>query len=173
MDLIINKVMEFEVIHYADRNGVIEFSARSAVVKSGLAGFVESEYLLGVEFEVFGIVFKFAGLLGKLLGSLGSGLEIGLRLGENLFVCLIDGIRYIAFVSAVENGSHNIDSETARGKSEVNLKNLTDIHTRGNAERVKTYIERCAVGKEGHIRYREDSRNNALVTVAARHLVAD
>ena len=46
-----------------------------------------------------------------------------------------------------------------------------DVHTGRNTERIKNNIQWGAVGQEGHILTRKDARNNALVTVASRHLV--
>ena len=42
----------------------------------------------------------------------------------------------------------------------------------GHAERVEHDIDRRAVGEERHVLLRRDARDDALVAVAARHLVA-
>ena len=55
----------------------------------------------------------------------------------------------------------------------MHLKHLTDIHSGRNAQRIKNDIERSSVGKERHILGRKYSRNDTLITVTARHLVAD
>ena len=59
------------------------------------------------------------------------------------------------------------------GVSQMNLENLSDVHTGRNAQGVKAYVKGCTVGQEGHILLRKDSRNNTLVTVTTCHLVTD
>ena len=53
------------------------------------------------------------------------------------------------------------------------LEHLTYIHSGRHAHRVEDDVERSSVRKERHILGRKYSRNDALVSVAARHLVAD
>ena len=86
---------------------------------------------------------------------------------------LLEHFLDISFVCAVEYGSHNSPAEMLCGKSEVDLKNLTDIHSGRNTQRVKNDIKRSAVLKEGHILLRKNTGNNTLVSVTACHLVAD
>ena len=73
----------------------------------------------------------------------------------------------------VEYGSHDSPAEMLSGKSEVNLKNLTDIHSGRNAQRVKNDVKRCTVLKERHILLRKNTGNNALISVTACHLITD
>ena len=49
----------------------------------------------------------------------------------------------------------------------------TDIHTGRNAERIEHDIERCAIRQERHFLFRQDSRHNTLVSMTARHFIAD
>ena len=86
---------------------------------------------------------------------------------------VLERLEDIAFVSAVEYGSHNLPAERLCGVAEVNLENLTDVHTGRYAEGVEYDVERGAVGQEGHILHGQNAGHNALVAVAARHLVAD
>ena len=60
-----------------------------------------------------------------------------------------------------------------RGPAEVRLEDLTDVHTRRHAERVENDLDRRSVGEVRHVLFRQDARDDALVTVAAGHLVAD
>ena len=60
-----------------------------------------------------------------------------------------------------------------RGPAEVGLENLADVHTRRNAERVEHDLHRRAVRQIRHVLFRQDARDDALVAVAAGHLVAD
>ena len=74
---------------------------------------------------------------------------------------------------AVKDGGLYLVAQMLRGKAEMHLEHLTDIHSGGNAQGVEHDIERRAVRKEGHILLRKYSRNNTLVAVAACHLIAD
>src|SRR5699024_411923 len=74
---------------------------------------------------------------------------------------------------AVEHRGLDLPAALLGGKAEVYLEHLTDVHTGRNAQGVKHNVKRCAVLEEGHILLRQDAGNNTLVTVAARHLVAD
>ncbi len=74
---------------------------------------------------------------------------------------------------AVKYRSGNLLSELSVSKAEMHLKNLSDVHSGRNAQRVKNYIKRSTVVKERHILLRKYSRNDALVTVSTCHLIAD
>ena len=60
-----------------------------------------------------------------------------------------------------------------RGPPEMRLENLADVHTRRNAERIEHDLDRRAVRQIRHVLFRQDARDDALVAVAAGHLVAD
>ena len=55
----------------------------------------------------------------------------------------------------------------------MHFQNLTDIHTGGNTQGIEHDVQRRTVIQERHILLRQDAGNNALVTVAARHFIAD
>ena len=55
----------------------------------------------------------------------------------------------------------------------MRFENLTDVHTRRNAERIQNDFHRRAIRERRHIFFRNDARDDALVTVAAGHFVAD
>ena len=76
-------------------------------------------------------------------------------------------------VGAVEDRSCDLPAESLCGIAEVDFQDLTDIHTGRNAQRIKDDIKRSAVGQIRHILTGQDTGNNALVAVAAGHLVAD
>ena len=106
--------------------------------------------------------------------KLASGASVGKdRLTVLTDTEILEHFLDIRFVCAVEYWSHNSPAEMLCGKSEVDLKNLTDIHSGRNAQRVKNDIKRGAVLKEWHILLRKNTGNNTLVSVAACHLVAD
>ena len=67
----------------------------------------------------------------------------------------------------------DLRAEFFRSPAEVRFENLSDVHTRRNAERVQNDFHRRAVGHVRHVFFRNDARDDALVSVAACHLVAD
>ena len=73
MDLIVNEVVEFEEVHNADRNGVVELLAGASVVKSDLAVISEEMDLGLVEFNAVLLslclcLFDGAAVVGSLAG---------------------------------------------------------------------------------------------------------
>ena len=60
-----------------------------------------------------------------------------------------------------------------RGPAQVRFENLSDVHTRRNAERIEHDLHRRSIGQIRHVFFRKNARDHALVTVAAGHLVAD
>src|SRR6202051_2416534 len=55
----------------------------------------------------------------------------------------------------------------------MRFENLSHVHTRRNAERIENDLHRGAVGHVRHIFLRNDTRDDAFITVAAGHFVAD
>ena len=56
--------------------------------------------------------------------------------------------------------------------AEVGLEDLADVHAGGDAQRVEDDVHRAAVLQVGHVLLGQDPRDDALVAVAAGHLVA-
>ena len=97
-------------------------------------------------------------------------------------VHLAFGVDYIVFVEelfdvllggAVEYGGGYLPAELLAHQPQVHFEHLTDVHSGRHAEGVENYLQRGAVRKEGHIRLGKHAGDDALVAVAARHLVAD
>ena len=59
------------------------------------------------------------------------------------------------------------------GPAEVGFQDLAHIHTGRHAERIQHDLHRGPVRQVGHILFRQDARDHALVAVAPGHLVAD
>ena len=74
---------------------------------------------------------------------------------------------------AVEHRRREVETERVRRPPEVRLENLADVHTRRHAERVEHDLHRRAVRQIRHVLLGQDARDDALVAVAAGHLVAD
>ena len=60
-----------------------------------------------------------------------------------------------------------------RGPAEVGLEDLTDVHARGHAQGIQHDVDRRAVRQVRQVGFRQDAGDDALVAVAAGHLVAD
>ena len=73
----------------------------------------------------------------------------------------------------VENGRLDIDAQCMACPAEVNLQDLSDVHTRWHAERVQHDIYRCSIGQVRHIFSRQNLSHHTFVAVTPRHLVAD
>ena len=54
----------------------------------------------------------------------------------------------------------------------MGFENLSDVHTRWNAQRVENDVDRCTIGQERHVFLRKDPRDNTLVSVTSGHFVA-
>ena len=55
----------------------------------------------------------------------------------------------------------------------MRFQHLADVHARGNAQRVQHNVHRRPVRQEGHVLLGDNLGHDTLVSVAARHLVAD
>ena len=74
---------------------------------------------------------------------------------------------------AVEHRRREVQAQRVRRPAEVRLEDLADVHARGHAQRIEHDLDRRAVGQVRHVLLGEDPRDDALVAVAAGHLVAD
>src|ERR1044072_3714324 len=59
-----------------------------------------------------------------------------------------------------------------RRPPQMRFKYLADVHARRNAERVEHYLDRSAIGQVRHLFFGKYARDDALVSVTARHLIA-
>jgi hypothetical protein len=64
-------------------------------------------------------------------------------------------------------------AELEGGPAEVDLEDLADVHARRDAEGVEHEVDGGAVFQVREVLGRQDARDDALVAVAAGHLVAD
>ena len=78
----------------------------------------------------------------------------------------------VLLVGAVEHGGHDLPPQGFGGHAQVHFQHLADVHTGGHAQGVEHDVQGGAVGQEGHILLGQDAGDNALVAVAAGHLVA-
>ena len=73
--------------------------------------------------------------------------------------------------TSVEDRSGETYAQFLSGPAEDGLEDLSDIHTRGHAQRVEDYIYGCTVCEERHILYAHNLGDDTLVTMASGHLV--
>ena len=90
-----------------------------------------------------------------------------------IIVCQFQGILNIFFVCAVEDRGCYVKAEGFCSQREVNLKDLTDIHTGRYAQRIQYDVQRTTVGQVRHIFYRQYTGNDTFITMTACHLIAD
>jgi len=64
-----------------------------------------------------------------------------------------------------------MNTKTQRGHTNMNLKHLSDVHTRRYAQWVEDNLNWCTVRKERHIFFWQDTGNDTLVTVTSSHFV--
>src|SRR5688572_9050 len=86
---------------------------------------------------------------------------------------LLEPVLDLALGGAVEDRRREVEAERMRRPAEVRLENLADVHARRHAERVEDDLHRRAIRQIRHVLFRQDARDDALVAVAAGHLVAD
>ena len=112
-------------------------------------------------------------VLGGLVG------QIELLADEGLVIAHLPGqaghlqaLLDVLLGGAVEDGGGHLPAQGLGGVAQMDLQHLTDVHTGGHAQGVQHDIQGGAVGQEGHILLGQDTGHDALVAVAAGHLVA-
>ena len=81
--------------------------------------------------------------------------------------------RISSSLGAVEHRADGLEPELGGGPAQVGLEDLAHVHAARHAQRVQQDLDRGAVGQERHVLLGEDLGDDALVAVAAGHLVAD
>src|SRR5256885_11478478 len=180
VDFVVDKVRKLEHVDVADGNRLIEHVTRHAVEQIDFAGMRQAR-----NFEQVAN-FRFARTVENGRGERNSVLEAFGDFEQFLVVKLGDGLINRGFgedfLEPAANGfGANFLAEKAlqaiaeflAGPAEVRFENLTDVHTRRNAERIQNDFDGSAVGHIRHIFIGHDARDDALVTVTAGHFIAD
>src|SRR6266478_3540088 len=179
MDLVVDKMMQLEHVDVTYRHFAIERFAGATVVKLHLARMIEAgkiEHVLDI---------GFLRAVEDRGGDRHAMLEVGAKLDQTslvqgldrLFIAidLFQGVAQRPEIPAVVIGVDRLAdamAEAGAGPAQVGLKDLADIHAARHAERVEHNIDLLAVGKERHVLNRHDLGHDALVAVAAGHLIA-
>ena len=79
----------------------------------------------------------------------------------------------VVLAGPVEDRADGLEAELGGGPAQVGLEDLADVHAAGHAQRVEQDLDAGAVREERHVLLGEDLGDDALVAVAAGHLVAD
>ena len=90
-----------------------------------------------------------------------------------LFPGGIKGVADVILTGRVKDGGHHLDAAGLGCIAQVDLQNLTDVHTGRNAQGVQHDVQLGAVGQVRHIFLGQNAGDNTLVAVTACHLVAD
>ena len=162
-------MVKFQVVHEANR----------CLALKGFAGASVAELHLSVSLNRNALpLLAVIEVLFEIVHDLGIQNLAVLRLEVlKAAVCVVvrhlEHVHDVVLVRAVKDRGTHIEAEHFGREREVNLLDLTDVHTRRNAERVQHDIQRAAVRQEGHILHRKHARHDTLVAVAACHLIAD
>src|SRR5262249_47296093 len=180
VNLVVDKVRELKHVDVADGNRLIEHVSRHAVEQVDLSGMRQARNFKQVA------DFRFARAVEHGRGERDSFAEAFGDFEQLIVVEVGDGLVNRSFGEdflepAANRFRANFLAEKAlqavakffAGPAEVRFENLTDVHTRRNAERIQNDFDRGAIGHIGHVFIRHDARDDALVAVTARHFVAD
>jgi len=180
VDLVVDQVVQLEHVHDTHGDLAVEGIAGPAVIEGDPASVGDAGHL---EHAV------------DLL--LGGGVEHGHRHGEALLLdlcrqveqflpgCLLqDPADLLGAVKLLEQAleilvgigllDHGVDvlADAVHGPAEVGLEDLAHVHARRHAQRVEHDVHGPSVVEERHVLLGKDARDDALVAVASRHLVA-
>ena len=125
MDLVINQMMKLQIMHVADGNGGIKILARTSVSQADLS-VAAYPYALP-HLSVIPVIRKVLKDLGKekILILL---LKI-LPLGIYIVISKLQHVFDINLVGAVEYGNRDIEAESHCRQGQMDLKNLSDVHS--------------------------------------------
>src|SRR6202521_5971455 len=180
VNLVVDEMRKLEHIDVADGDRLVELVAAHAVEEVNLAGVRQTR-----NFEQVADL-RFARAIENRRGE-GNAFAETFGILEQLVVTELRerlphrGFRkHFAEPAAQRLGLHFLAEQALEtvaeflgGPAEVRLKNLADVHTRRNAERIENDLDRSAVRHVRHVFLRHDAGDDALVAVAPGHLVAD
>jgi len=109
---------------------------------------------------------------GRLVKAVACAAVVEVGLAETWQTGLVGPFVKVVERSAVEDRCREFLAQLAAGPSEYGLEDLSEVHTRGHAQRVKHDIDRSAVGEERHVFLTYHAGYDTLVAVAAGHLIA-
>ena len=180
MDLVVYKMVQFQVIHIAHRNRIVKRLAGTAVIQRSLSiddiqlAFRKQHFILFGFFLLIhadALIFSGLWIIDQFDNVL--ALDVFTRPDFTAEPRLLQAVQNIFLACAVERRRHHLDAKLFGRASQMHFQHLTDIHTRRNAQRIQNDVQRRAVRKERHILRRKNSGNDAFVSVPASHFIAD
>src|SRR5579864_6066372 len=180
VDFVVDEVREFEHVDVADGDRLAEFLARHAVPQRDFPRVGQARHFEQVADFGFARAVKhgrshrdaFAEAVGvfeqRVVVEIGERLPDG-RVGKHFAEPAAQGVGLLVLIEQACDAA----AQFFRRPSEVRFENLSDVHTRRNAERIQDDFHRGAVRQIRHVFFRNDSRDDTLVAVAAGHFVAD
>src|SRR5216683_8006444 len=180
VNLVVDEMRQLEHVDVADGDRLVELVAAHAVEEIDLAGVRQTRDFEQMADFRFARAVKYRRCEGNALAEAFGDFQqlIVVKLRERLPNC---GVRENFAEPApdrfrtrflVEKTGEAV-TQLLGSPAEVRLENLADVHTRRNAERIENNLDRSAVRHVRHVFLRHDAGDDALVAVAAGHLVAD
>ena len=147
MDLIINQMMKFQVMHITYGNRTVKLFTGTSVTKAYFTGTVNRN-----TFPLFTIVHM---LFKVIVSFLGNTVFPDFRKLFPGFVYVVIGhfqcLHNILFIRTIKYRCFNLKAKSFGGKTKMNLQDLSDIHTGRYAQWVQHDIQRPAIRQERHI----------------------
>src|SRR5712664_1211680 len=180
VNLVVDEMRKLEHVDVADSDRLVELVAAHAVEEVDLAGVRQTR-----DFEQVAD-FRFARAVENRRGE-GNAFAETFGILEQLIVTeLRERLphrslrKHFPEPAAQGLGLHFLAEQALQAvakllgcPADVRLKNLADVHTRRNAERIENDLDRSTVRHVRHVFLRHDAGDDALVAVAPGHLVAD
>ncbi len=169
MNLIVYQMMQLQVMHVSDCGRAVKRLTCPTVTELNLSVAADRNAL--PERPVISVI-------GQILHNLRQEdilvflIEI-IPLAVHVVVCKLKGILDIHLIRAVEYRRGDIEAKCHRGKTQMDLQNLSDVHTGRYAQRVQNDIERTSVRQERHILDWKHAGYDTFVSVTSGHLVTD
>ena len=153
MNLIINQVMEFQVVHVPNRNRAVKLFAGTSVTQTYFTGTVDWN-----AFPLFTVIHMLFQIIIHFFRN--TVLPDFCKLFPG-FICVVIGqfqcLHDILFVGTVKYRRLNLKAEGFRRKTKMDFQNLSDIHTGRYTQRVQHDIQWSAIWQERHILHRQNT----------------
>src|SRR5258708_1098164 len=180
VNLVVHQVRELEHVDVANGNRLVEHVSGHSVEEVDLPGVRKTgDFQQVTDFQLASTVENRGGERNAVLEAFGNVQKfVVVQLAKDL----PNGCFGEDFTEPAANGfganflaeqTLQAVAEFLAGPAEVGFENLSDVHTRRNAQRIQNNFDWSAIGHVRHVFVRNDARDDALVAVASGHFVAD
>ena len=169
MDLIVYQMMQLQVMHVSDGRRAVEVLSGTSVTQQHLS--VSGNRNALPQRSVVTVLIQIIQNLRKQLITM-LLLEL-IPLHIYIVICKIQSVHDIVLVRTIKYRCRYVETKRFCSKAQVNLQNLSDIHSGRNAQRIQHDIKWTSIRKEWHILYRKYTGNDTLVTMTSCHFIAD